>query len=103
MKTIQPAFSIGPAVRVPIVDLSRQWIDDAEVDVIDWICFTGRKQFTSDDIRQVVGQPPQPNWMGSLIAKLRADGYIKPANCAPVRSTRHQANGRKVAVWEVGK
>ena len=53
--------------------------------------------FTSDDVRKLVGNPPDPNQMGAVFADAQTDGLIRYV--CHVRSTRKETKGRRVGQW----
>jgi hypothetical protein len=78
--------------------LKRAWIDDAEKQFLETFSWGGRT-FSADDLRFYVNEPPHPNWVGCLMARLRNMNKIR--EIGRVKSSRPEANGRKISFWEV--
>lgn len=93
----------GPPRRRPesdqyeldLAELKRTWIEYAEKHFHVIKHHLGN--FTSDDLRDFLPAPDEPNWLGCLVAKLRCLGEIHEVG--RVVSSRREANGRKVTVW----
>ncbi len=80
-------------LALPLSDLRREWIDTAGKIIIS----SPLAQFTADDLRSLVGDPPQPNWLGALMARLVNEGLAE--EIGRVKSNRREANGRKVGLY----
>ena len=78
-------------------ELKRAWIDDAESKFNARAFSLGT--FTTDDLRHYIDEPPTPNWIGCLAARLRNCGRIR--EIGRVKSTRPERNGAKVSLWQV--
>lgn len=55
------------------------------------------REFTSDDLRAELPEPPHPNKVGSLIAAALHQGLIEEK--ARRRSTRRTRHGSRLTVW----
>ena len=84
-------------LQLELATLKRDWIDQSAA------AFAARSfsigTFTADDLRHYIEPPPEPNWIGCLMARLRNEGLIKEVG--RVRSTRPERNGAKVSLWAV--
>lgn len=81
---------------LPLDSLRREWIDHAASQILH--LFRG-KEFSSDDVHEIIGDPPERNWMGACIAQLRNKGKI--THIRYKTSARREANCRPVSVWRV--
>ena len=82
--------------QLELSELKRAWIDDA-LDKVNARAFS-IGNFTADDLRQYIGEPPHPNWTGCFIASLRCSGRIREVG--RVRSNRPERNGAKIGLYE---
>lgn len=77
--------------------VKRTWIDESIPAVI---FFAMRERtFTTDELHRVIGDPPEPNWLGAMIAQLRNKKIIRKIGYRT--SQRKEANGRAIAIWEI--
>lgn len=60
-----------------------------------------RASFTTDDVWQLVGAPPEPRAMGAVMQRLSKEGKIR-ATSAWRQSVRAECHARPVRVWEKG-
>lgn len=74
----------------------RDWINIYAPLVIS--AMAGR-EFTCDDVHEILPAPDQLNHYGALLARLRNQGLIEKIGYRP--SNRSEANGRVLAVWRV--
>jgi hypothetical protein len=84
-----------PPLQLELAALKRDWIDDVSPRIAAMLPALGT--FTADDLRGKIPEPPQPNWIGCLMARLRNTGLIQEAG--RVRSTRRNRNGAKISAW----
>lgn len=77
-------------------ELKREWIETASPIVLSTM--RGR-EFTSDDLHEVLTEPAHVNWFGVLIARLANKGLVERTGYRP--SQRREANGRIVSCWTV--
>lgn len=78
-----------------IASLERhRWVDRARVEAWRYCHHLG--QVTSDDLHDVMGEPPHPNCYGAIFhhKRFRATGER-------VRSKRPEAHGREIRVWRL--
>jgi len=87
------------SVQLELSGLRREWIEDAAPRVVTLLPSLGT--FTADDLRGRIPEPPQPNWFGCLIARLRNTGLIQEAG--RVKSTRPERNGAKISAWRAAQ
>lgn len=76
--------------------LWRDWIEENTPCVLSTMA---GKQFTSDDLHKTLGAPPQQNWWGVLLARLKNKGLVRRVGYKP--SERTERNGGVIAVWEI--
>lgn len=76
--------------------LDRDWIESRTALVLSQMA--GRV-FTTDDLHQALGEPPQRNWWGVMLARLKGLGLVERVGYQP--SSRPESNGRVVAVWKL--
>jgi hypothetical protein len=74
----------------------RTWLDDAESVVLERL---RQREFSSDDVHDVVPAPDVNNWMGVLFARLRCKGLVERVGSA--KSRRDEANGRWVGTYRI--
>ncbi len=81
--------------QLELSELKRAWIDDS------FQKFNARDigQFSVEELRLFLSEPPHENWWGCLVAKLRCTGKIK--EIGRVKSTRTERNGAKITLWKV--
>jgi hypothetical protein len=81
--------------QLELTGLKRVWLDDA------FAKFCRNRpvfSFTADDLHKILPAPEHQNWWGVLTARLKNAGVIRRVGAQP--STRPEANGRMVSVWE---
>jgi hypothetical protein len=85
------------AIQLELTTLRRDWIEESFPLVVQ--ALQDKRTFTSDDLYNWnLGKPECVNWYGALMAKLSKSKIIRKIGYQT--STRKQANGRVVAVWE---
>ena len=82
-------------VQLELSEMRRDWIDLYAPTVVALLPALG--DFTADDLRGKIPDPPHPNWFGSLIARLRKLKLV--VEVGRVRSTRSKRNGAKISAW----
>lgn len=75
--------------------MRRRWLDDMAPRFVLLLPQLGT--FTSDDLHAKFPEPPQRNWWGALVARMKRRGLIEPVGVTA--SKRREANGRNVRVW----
>jgi hypothetical protein len=60
-----------------------------------------RASFTSDDVWEVVGSPPEPRALGAVMQRLSREGKIR-ATQEWRQSVRPECHARPVRVWQKG-
>ena len=83
--------------QLELSELQRDWVADAAMAFPGF--FTRSQRFTTDDLHPLLPKPENHNWFGVLMAKLKNQGRIKRVSA--VASTRPEANGRLLSLWEV--
>ena len=86
-------------LQLELAALRRDWIDENAPRIVALLPTLGT--FTADDLRGKIPDPPQPNWFGCLIARLRNTGLIQEAG--RVKSTRPERNGAKISAWRAAQ
>jgi hypothetical protein len=84
--------------QLDLSELKRVWIDDA-AKTLDHTLLARGNEITVEDVRRLVLEPPHTNWYGCLMARLKNSSRIR--EIGRVRSSRPEANGRKISLWEV--
>ena len=82
--------------QLELSDLRRPWVDEALPRLAAMLPTLG--QFTADDLHGRFPEPQHCNWYGVLVASARRARLIK--RVGDKISSRKEANGRRVAVWE---
>lgn len=82
-------------LTLTLSDVKRAWITSAKPVVLTYAATHG--SFTSDDVRPLLPEPDEVNWIGCLFAQLRNTGFLHRLRYQT--STRREANGRPIAVW----
>ena len=82
--------------QLELSEIKRVWIDDAHARFMARLFSIGT--FSADDLRHYVEPPPEPNWIGCLMARLRNEGRIREVG--RVRSNRPERNGAKISLWQ---
>jgi hypothetical protein len=82
---------------LPLSDLKREWLDQAERQFLGITRFKFMP-FTTDDLHGVLTEPEHKNWLGVLVAKLKNKGLIQRIGYQP--SQRPESNGRVIALWK---
>lgn len=65
-------------------DPKGNWLADAR-EAIEALARTGRK-FTSDDLREMVGEPDHANWFGAAFSSAHRTKIIKPVGYCQSRA-----------------
>ena len=82
--------------QLELSSVKRDWIEEATE---TFLAFRhSLRDFTTDDIRPLLPEPENVNWVGILMAKLKNKGLVRRVSARP--SERPEANGRLVSVWE---
>ena len=82
--------------QLELRDLRRPWAEEALPTLAAMLPQLG--QFTADDLHGKLPEPQHSNWYGVLMACARNAGIIRRVGDRV--SSRKEANGRRVAVWE---
>jgi hypothetical protein len=77
-----------------LADLQRDWINDNAPVVLSKM---RGKEFTADDLHDVLPYPQERNWFGVLMARLANRGLIQRTGYRA--SQRPARNGGIVSVW----
>lgn len=83
-------------LALPLTSLRRSWITQAKPVVVNYAATHGA--FTSDDVRPLLTEPEEPNWVGAVFAGLKSEGHIERVGYQT--STRPERNGSVLAVWK---
>ena len=77
-------------------DLKRDWIDES----VSWFSVHKHKfdELTSDDLHGWLPEPPDKNYWGSLLARLKKQKLIRKVGYKV--SERPSANCRPIALWQ---
>lgn len=82
--------------QLELSDLRLPWVDEALPRLAAMLPMLG--QFTSDDLHGKLPKPQHGNWYGVLVASASRARLIK--RVGDKVSSRKEANGRRVALWE---
>jgi hypothetical protein len=84
--------------RVMANPTTPPWQSAARAAIMD-LALAGQ-QFTAEDVRSRVGDPPTPNIMGAMLNVAARKGIIRRAGIDAAR--RSSAHARMVSTWEAG-
>lgn len=98
--TQQMALSAELAADEAIARVERgapaSWMSNARY-VIYELCVK-QPEFTTDDVWDVLGQPPEPRAMGAVMRQVTRKGYCVGTD-RYIKSKRRECHARPVKVW----
>lgn len=73
----------------------EDWVKRARFVIAD-LCHDA-VEFTAEDVRRMVGEPPAPNLIGALFRTIAEEGTIRQVGYQ--KAHRPEAHGRPIALW----